>query len=71
MRDVILGHNVSEWLQTTFVEVDVELDAGEQAVANQPDALQAFLVILAYVVVLGAAAFTLFLRRDITGAKGG
>ncbi len=70
VRDVILGHNVSEWLQTTFVEVDVELDAGEQAAANQPDALQAFLVILAYVAVLGAAAFALFLRRDITGAKG-
>ena len=69
VRDLVLGHNVSEWLQTAFVEVDV--NAGEQAAANQPDTLQAFLVILAYIVVLGGAAFALFLRRDITGAKGG
>ena len=71
IRDAIIGHNVTAWLQTGFVEVEVDLDEGAQAAANQPDTLQAFLVILAYIVVLGAAAFTLFLRRDITGAKGG
>ncbi len=71
IRDAILGHNVTAWLQTGFVEVDVDLDEGAQAAANQPDTLQAFLVILAYIVVLVAATFTLFLRRDITGAKGG
>ena len=71
IRDAVLGHNVTAWLQTSFVEVDVEVDEAAQAAANQPDTLQAFLVILAYVAVLCAAAFTLFLRRDITGAKGG
>ena len=69
VRDAALGHNVAGWLQTAFVEVD--LDEGEQAAAYQPDALQSFLVILVHIVVLGAAAFTLFMRCDITGAKGG
>ena len=71
IRDAVLGHNVTSWLQTGFVEVDVDLDAAEQAAANQPDALQAFLVILAYTIVLAGAAFYLFQRRDVTGAKGG
>ena len=71
IRDAVLGHNVTGWLQSAFVEVEVDLDAAEQTAANQPDTLQAFLVILAYVVVLGAAAFALFLRRDIAGARGG
>ena len=69
VRDFVLGHNLNAWMATAFVEVD--LDTGAAEAANQPDTLQAFLVLLAYVVVLGAAAFLLFQRRDITGAKGG
>ena len=38
--------------------------------ANTTDTLQAFFVILAYTAVFVAAAFWLFQRRDITGAKG-
>ena len=47
--------------------VDVSADS---STAFQSDALRAFLVILVYVVVLSAAGFWIFLRRDITGAKG-
>ena len=35
-----------------------------------PGTLHAFLVLLAYIIVLGAATFWLFQRRDVTGAKG-
>ena len=55
ITDFILGNNVNEWMESA---------------ANQPDTLQAFLVILAYTVVLFVAGFWIFLRRDITGAKG-
>ena len=69
IRDAVLGHNVSAWLQTGFVEV--ELDAAAAEAASQPDPLQAFLVILAYTIVLAGAAFWLFQHRDVAGAKGG
>ena len=69
IRDLVLGHNVSQWLQVAFVEV--ELDASDLEAASQPDALRSFLVILAYTVVLAGAAFWLFQRRDVSGAKGG
>ena len=69
VRDLVLGHNVNEWLQVAFVEVD--LDAGDLEAASQADPLQAFLVILAYTIVLAGAAYWLFQRRDVSGAKGG
>ena len=39
-------------------------------VSDPPGELHAFLVLLAYIVVLGAAAFWLFQRRDVAGARG-
>ena len=38
--------------------------------AVQPEALQGFLVSLAYIVILSGLAFWIFQRRDIAGAKG-
>ena len=65
--DFILGNNVNEWMESAVVTVEA---SGATSLANQPDTLQAFLVILAYTVVLFVAGFWIFMRRDITGAKG-
>ena len=69
VSNAFLGRNVNEWMETALVTVEV--NGSEGSVVGQPDALQAFLVILAYTVVLAAAAFWVFQRRDIVGAKGG
>jgi ABC-type transport system involved in multi-copper enzyme maturation permease subunit len=67
----ILGGSVGEWMESGFITITVEASSGEAPAVDQPDALQAFLVILAYTLVLGVAAYWIFQRRDITGAKGG
>jgi ABC-type transport system involved in multi-copper enzyme maturation permease subunit len=71
----ILGGSVGEWMESAFITITVEASSGEASgeapAVDQPDALQAFLVILAYTLVLGVAAYWIFQRRDITGAKGG
>ena len=58
-------------MESAFITITVEVSSGEAPAVDQPDALQAFLVILAYTLVLGVAAYWIFQRRDITGAKGG
>ena len=59
--------NVVAWMQGTGAQspglVRIPL-------SDLPGSLHAFLVILAHIVVLGAAAFWLFQRRDIAGARG-
>ena len=67
IADFILGNNVNEWMESAIVTVEA---SGASSAANQPDTLQAFLVLLTYTVVLSAAGFWMFLRKDITGAKG-
>ena len=67
LTDFILGSNVNNWMESVFVTVEINESGG---LAEQPDALHAFLVILAYTVALAAAAFWLFQRRDIAGARG-
>ncbi len=67
IADFLLGNNVNEWIASAAVTVEVN---GVSSTANQPDALQAFLVILAYTVIICIVAFWVFLRRDIAGAKG-
>ena len=67
VADALVGNNVSEWMESAAVTVEIN-DAS--SAAGQGDALQAFLVILAYTVLLGAAAFWIFIRRDVAGAKG-
>ena len=67
IADALVGRNVSEWMESAAVTVEIN-DAS--SAAGQGDALQAFLVILTYTVLLGAAAFWIFIRRDVAGAKG-
>ncbi len=67
VADFLLGNNANEWIETAAVQLEVN---GASSAANQPETLQAFLVLLAYTAVLGAIAFLVFLRRDIAGAKG-
>ena len=67
ITDYLLRNNVDEWLESAFITVEVN---GASSAAVQPDVLQAFLVILAYTLIFCIAAFWVFLRRDITGAKG-
>ena len=64
----LIGHNVNFWITQAGV-VSVEVTRAGVPVA-QPGMLHAFLVILVYVVVLGAATFWLFQRRDVAGEKG-
>ena len=70
----ILGQAVGGWLGTTGGELfsgSGDESFGDAAViAMQPEALQGFLVSLAYIVVLSGLAFWIFQRRDIAGAKG-
>ena len=40
------------------------------ALKDPPSELHAFLVVTSYMLIAGVAAFWLFQRRDITGAKG-
>ena len=67
IADFLIGNNVSGWMDSAFVSLETN---GTSSTANQPDTLQAFLVILVYTAVLGGAAFRIFLRRDIGGARG-
>ena len=67
VADFLLGNNANEWIETATVSIEVN---GASSAANQPDTLQAFLVLLAYTAVFGVVAFLVFLRRDIAGAKG-
>ena len=67
LTDFILGSNVNNWMESAFVTVEINESGG---LPEQPDALHAFLVILVYTVVLAAAAFWIFQRRDIAGARG-
>ena len=66
--DYLIGNNVNLWMsEAAAVGTEVTRDG---VVLAQPGTLHAFLVLLAYILVLGAVAFWLFLRRDIAGAKG-
>ena len=67
IADFLLGNNVNEWIASAAVTLEVN---GASSTADQPDTLQAFWVISAYTVILCVAAFWVFVRRDITGAKG-
>ena len=67
IADFLLGNNVSEWIESAAVTVEIN---GASSAANQPEAIQAFLAILGYTLIFCAAAFWVFLRRDVAGAKG-
>ena len=67
IADFLLGNNVSEWIESAAVTVEIN---GASSAADQPEAIQAFVVILGYTLIFCAAAFWVFLRRDVAGAKG-
>ena len=62
----ILGRAIDGWVNA---EGSLTVQIG-RASAELPDALHASLVMLGYIVILGALTFWLFRRRDIAGAKG-
>ena len=66
VADFILGRAVDGWMSS---EGGLSIQLGASA-GELPDALHGFLVMLGYVLILGALTFWLFLRRDIAGAKG-
>ncbi len=70
ISEVLLGTNVDKWMQVSLVEVEIS-GSGVPSEQMTSDTLQAFLILLAYTAALAAAAFFVFQRRDITGAKGG
>ena len=67
VTDYLLGANTTAWMTETGV---VTTEGGLFSVSDPPVALHAFLVLLAYTLVLGVAAFWLFQRRDVAGARG-
>ena len=67
VTDFLIGPNTAAWMTETGV---VTTEGGLFSVGDMPGALHAFLVLLGYVVVLGVAAFWLFQRRDVAGARG-
>lgn len=70
VADYLLGQIVGTWTARGSVSVSVAVD-GTVAERAPPEPLEAFFVILAYIVVLAAAAFWVFQRRDVAGARGG
>ena len=65
VSEALLSQNVGDWMYQGETAAAQALGAAEQ-----PDTVQAFFVMLAYIVVLAAATFWMFQRRDISGAKG-
>ena len=65
VSEALLSTNVSDWMYQGETAAVQALGGGEQ-----PDTVQAFFVMLAYIVVLSGATFWVFQRRDISGAKG-
>ena len=67
ISDFLLGPNIAAWMQGTGAQ-----SAGLTRIplSDLPDGSHAFQVILAYIVVLGAAVFWLFQRQEVGGAKG-
>ena len=68
VTDLLLGPSVTSWITETGIRTTGE---GAMFPVNDPSSqLHAFFVITAYTIILGAAAFWLFQRKDIAGARG-
>ncbi len=68
VTDFLLGPSVSSWMTETGVRTTGE---GAMFPLSDPSSqLHAFFVVMAYIIILGAAAFWLFQRKDIAGARG-
>ena len=69
VSDFMLGPSIVAWM----TEPGVQATGGDAApfpLSDLPGQLHSFLVLIAYIVIVGAASFWLFQRKDITGAKG-
>ena len=67
IREFLLSDTAGEWMTRYTFEIE-EVTAGGPL--EQPDPIQAFFVMLAYILVMGGATYWLFQRRDITGPRG-
>ena len=68
VSDFLLGPTVISWMTEAGIHTT---DEGPLYLVSHPSSqLHAFFVIAAYIVILGGAAFWLFQRRDIAGARG-
>ena len=69
VSDLLLGPNVIAWM----TEAEVQATGGDAALfalKDLPGQLHSFLVVTAYIAVLGGAAVWIMGRRDIAGARG-
>ena len=62
VANYMLGPNVAAWLGTSVPQVS--------GFGERPDTVHALLVLMGYIVVVGAATFWLFRRKDVAGATG-
>ena len=62
----LLSPNVSAWQ-----DVPPDNDVSISTIGGISDMAHGFIILTIYIAVLSAAAFALFMRRDIAGAKGG
>ena len=68
VTDFLLGPSVTSWMTEAGIRMTGQ---GSMFPISHPSSqLHAFLVITGYIIVLGAAAFWLFQRKDIAGARG-
>lgn len=61
VADYLLGPNVAAWLGTSVPQIWI---------GERPDTVYAPLVLMGYILVVGAATFWLFRRKDVAGATG-
>ena len=69
VSDFLLGTNATAWMTETGVRRPAATPRCSTSAARR-EPCGAFLILLAYVVVLGGTAFWLFQRKDVTGARG-
>ena len=62
--------NIADYLPATNVSIWLGPEFSLGSTNEEASVLRAFLVLAAYIVILGGATFALFQRRDIAGAKG-
>ena len=69
VTDLLLGTNITAWMTEPGVE-PASVNAVILDMIDLPGTLHAFLVLAAYIAVLGGVALWIIRRRDIAGAKG-